>query len=118
VLPRSPVSNVRVSHSFRHVQRELQRARAARRLAPWAAGTALVAAALVAFAGGGARGALVALALGGLLVAFVAVAAVPRCPGCGGGLWERGERPGPAGAPAPTRVERTRRCPRCGATFE
>jgi len=106
-----------VGFSFRQVERELQRARAARRLVPWAAGSALVAAALVGFVGASARGALSMLALGGLLVVFVAVAAVPRCPGCGAGLWERGERPGPAGAPLPTRVERTRRCPRCGATF-
>jgi len=106
-----------VSHSFRHLERELQRARAARRLVPWAAGTPLAAAVLAGLAGGG-RAVLSILALGGLLLVFVAVAAFPRCPGCGGGLWERGERPGPASAPAPTRVERTRRCPRCGATFE
>ncbi len=104
--------------SFGQVQRELQRARAARRLVPWAAGSALLAAALVGLAGGGPRGGLSTLALGALLVAYAAVAAIPRCPACGESLWTRGERPGPAGAPASTLVERTRRCPRCGATFE
>jgi len=102
---------------FRQVEQELQRARAARRLAPWAAGSALVAAALVGLVAGSLRAALAILAPGAVLLLFVLALAVPRCPGCGGSLWRRGERPGPAGKPRPTEVERTRRCPRCGHAF-
>jgi hypothetical protein len=102
---------------FRQVEQELQRARAARRLVPYAAGSALIAAALVGLVAGSARAALTMLAPGALLLVFVLALAVPRCPGCGRSLWRRGERPGPAGRPRPTEVERTRRCPRCGEAF-
>lgn len=102
---------------WRQVEQELQRARAARRLAPWAAGSALAAAALVALVAGSARAGLSVLAPGALFLAFVLAAALPRCPGCGGSLWRRGERPGPAGKPRQTGVERDRRCPRCGQAF-
>jgi DNA-directed RNA polymerase subunit RPC12/RpoP len=102
---------------FRQVEQELQRARSARRLAPYAAGSALVAAALVGLVAGSAGAALAILGPGALLLAFVLALAVPRCPRCGRSLWRRGERPGPAGGPRPTEVERTRRCPRCGETF-
>jgi DNA-directed RNA polymerase subunit RPC12/RpoP len=102
---------------WRQVEQELQRARAARRLVPYAAGSALAAAALVGFVAGSPRAALAILAPGALLLLFVLAAAVPRCPECGRSLWRRGERPGPAGAPRPTEAERSRRCPRCGHAF-
>jgi len=102
---------------WRHVEQELQRARSARRLAPWAAGSALAAAALVGLVAGSLRAALAILAPGALLLVFVLALAVPRCPGCGRSLWRRSERPGTAGRQRPTEVERTRRCPRCGHAF-
>jgi hypothetical protein len=99
------------------VQQELQRARGARRALPFAAASTAMAGALVGFVAGSWRAGLAMLLPGALLLVFVAAHAVPRCPACGGGLWRRGERPGPAGKPRPTDVERSRRCPRCGATF-
>ncbi len=103
---------------FRHVERELQRARAARRMAPFAAFSAACAAAIVGWVGHSVRAGLWMLVPGALLVAFAAAAGVPRCPECGGSLWRRGESPGSPAAPRPTQVERERHCPRCGVHFE
>jgi len=102
---------------WRHVERELQRSRAARRLWPFLGLSAVAAAALVGLVSGSLQAGVAVLAPGALLLAFLALTSIPRCPACGGNLWRRGERPGPAGAPRPTQVERERRCPRCGKGF-
>jgi hypothetical protein len=102
---------------WREVERELARARSARRVLPFAAGSALLLAALAGWATLSWRPAILLLAPGALFALFAAAAAVPRCPCCGRSLWGRGERPGPAGSPRLTRVERDRRCPRCGEPF-
>jgi hypothetical protein len=102
---------------WREVERELARARGARRALPFVAAAAAGAAAIAAVA---ARSpAALALLLPGLVAAaFVWMMGVPRCPSCGGSLFRRGERPGSAGDPRPTEVERARRCPRCATCFE
>jgi len=102
---------------FEHVRRELQRARGARRLLPWAVGSALTGYAFLSYAAGSLRGGLPLLAGGLLLAAFIGGMSIPRCPACGGNLWRRGERPGPPTAPRPTAVERERRCPHCNSAF-
>jgi len=104
-------------HRWVQVARELQRARGARRLVPWAAGSALLGWAFVSYAAHSPRAGLPLLAAGLLLALFIAGMAYPRCPACGRSLWRRGERPGPPTAPRPTRVESERRCPRCGEAF-
>jgi hypothetical protein len=102
---------------FAAVERELQRARAARRFLPWVLTTATAAGAIGWVAARSLRAAA-GLFLPGLTFGlFVVVMVVPRCPACGASLWRRGERPGPPSKPLPTEVERTRRCPSCGATF-
>jgi hypothetical protein len=102
---------------FSDVEKELQRARAARRYLPWVLTTALGAAAMVGIAARDPWAAL-RMAVPGLGIGlFVIVLVVPRCPACGASLWRRGERPGPPSRPNPTEVEKTRRCPRCGVTF-
>jgi len=102
---------------FSQVQRELQRARAARRYLPWVATTAVGVAALAGIAARELRAAAGMLVPGLAFGLFVALLVVPRCPSCGSSLWRRGERPGPPSKPNPTEVERTRRCPACGTTF-
>jgi len=102
---------------FSQVQRELQRARAARRYLPWVITTALGVAALAGVAARAPRAAAGMLIPGAAFGLFVALLIVPRCPSCGSSLWRRGERPGPPGKPNPTEVEKTRRCPSCGITF-
>jgi hypothetical protein len=111
VRPRAPIL-------LRDVERELQRARSARRLLPWVVVSAAGAGLLGRAASGEWRAAAVLGAFGILLFAFVAATAVARCPACGGSLLRRGERPGPAGSPSPVEAERARRCPRCQAPFE
>jgi len=102
---------------WEHVHRELQRARGARRLVPWTAVSALLAAGFVSFAAQSPRAGLPMLVAGGVLTLLVWSLSRPRCPACGATLWRRGERPGPPTAPRPTQVERDRRCPRCGVAF-
>ncbi len=102
---------------WRHVERELQRSRSARRLWPFLLVSAAAAAALVGVVAGSPTAGLAVLLPGVLLFAFLFLTSIPRCPCCGGSLWLRGERPGPADAPRPTCVERERRCPRCGTGF-
>jgi len=99
------------------VERELARARGARRALPFVAAAAAGAAAIAVMAARS-PAALALLLPGVVAAAFVWMMGVPRCPSCGGSLFRRGERPGSAGAPRPTEVERARRCPRCGSRFE
>lgn len=101
-----------------HVERELQRARGARRALVFVAAAVAGAAALVGVASASLRGAALMLLPGALLAALVWVLGVPRCPECGASLLGRGERPGSAARPRTVDVERTRRCPRCSARFE
>jgi rubredoxin len=103
---------------FASVERELQRARAARRALLFVALAAAGAVLLVGVATGSARAAAGMLVPGAALAVFVAALGVPRCPRCGGSLFRRGERPGSAGRPRQVEVERTRRCPRCGAALD
>ncbi len=100
------------------VRRELQRARGARRLVPWALLSAFLGFAFLSWAGRSWSAGLPLLAGGLLLAGVVRALSVPHCPACGGNLWVRGERPGPPTAPVPTRVERERSCPRCGAALD
>jgi hypothetical protein len=102
---------------FHLVERELQRARAARRYLPWVLFTALGVAALAGLAARDPKAAAGMLIPGLGFGVFLAVLVVPRCPSCGASLWRRGERPGPPSKPNPTEVEKTRRCPACGVTF-
>ena len=85
------------------VDRELSRARGARRMMPWAALTAVGGAAIGLVVGGGARGAAALFALGLLFALFLWTTSVPRCPACGARL------------PAGRRLEG---CPGCRARFE
>jgi hypothetical protein len=105
------------THRWRDVERELARARGARRALPFVAAAAAGAAAIAATAARS-PAALALLLPGAVGAVFVWMMGVPRCPSCGGSLFRRGERPGSAGAPRPTEVERTRRCPRCASRFE
>jgi hypothetical protein len=86
------------------VDRELARARGARRMLPWAALTAFGGAALGLAAGGGAKGAAVLFALGLLFALFLWTTSVPRCPACGSRL--------------PADRARLEGCPGCRARFE
>ena len=86
------------------VERELGRARGARKMLPWAALTAIGGAAIGLAAGGGVKGAGALFALGLVFALFVWTIAVPRCPACGTRL--------PSGR---TRLES---CPGCRARFE
>ncbi len=86
------------------VDRELARARGARKMLPWAALTAVGGAALGLVAGGGARGAGALFALGLVFALFLWTTAVPRCPACGARL--------------PTSRARLEACPGCRARFD
>jgi hypothetical protein len=86
------------------VDRELARARGARKMLPWAALTAVGGAAIGAVAGGGARGAAALFAIGLVFALFLWTASVARCPACGARL--------PAGR------ARLEACPGCRARFE
>lgn len=86
------------------VDRELARARAARRMLPWAALTAVGGAALALSAGGGAKGAAALFAAGLVFALFVWTTSVPRCPACGARL--------------PVGRARLEACPSCRARFE
>ncbi len=86
------------------VERELSRARGARKMVPWAALTAVGGAALGLVAGGGARGAGALFALGLVFALFLWTTSVPRCPACGARL--------------PSGRARLEACPGCRARFE
>jgi hypothetical protein len=75
------------------VERELARARGARRLLPWAALSALAGAVIGLVAGGGVRAAGALLAAGLLFAAFLWTASTARCPACGAGLSGQGAPP-------------------------
>jgi hypothetical protein len=93
--------------------RERTRARAARKLLPWAFASVAAAGLLVYVAGGGWKGALGIFAPGLLFVVFAWSASVARCPGCGTRLPRVEKGTGPAAAPGPVDVEDERGCPRC-----
>jgi ribosomal protein S27AE len=99
------------------VRRELARARAARRAGPFLLGSTLAAGLLVAVAARSPPAGLAMLVPGALLWLVLRGTATPRCPACGESLWTRDDRPGRPSAPRETRVERERRCPRCGANL-
>jgi hypothetical protein len=86
------------------VDRELARARGARRMLPWAALTGVGGGAIGLAAGGGAKGAAVLFALGLVFALFLWTTSVARCPACGARL--------PAGR------ARLDACPACRARFE
>jgi hypothetical protein len=102
------------------VERELARARGARRMLPWAVATAAGGGLIAWVAGGGLRAALPVAAVGLLFAVFLWATSVARCPACGGSLPARGrrKRPDPEGEPGPAAVERLESCPRCRARFE
>jgi hypothetical protein len=75
------------------VEQELARARGARRLVPWAAVSAVSAAAIGVAAGGGMRAAAALLGAGLLFAAFVWITSTARCPACGASLPRRGGAP-------------------------
>ncbi len=104
--------------SRRDVERELARARGARRMLPWAALSAVGAAAIGLAAGGGARAALVLLALGLSFALYLWTTAIARCPACGAPLPAGRRKPGPAAPPDPAEGERIRSCPRCLVRFD
>jgi hypothetical protein len=99
------------------VKRELSRGRASRRFLPWITAMAVLVAAALAWVARTPRAALIGLVPGAVFYLLVAAASSPRCPACGARLWGRGEHPGSPTAPRETRVERERRCPRCGRTY-
>jgi hypothetical protein len=86
------------------VERELSRARGARKMLPWALLTAVGGAAIGFTAGGGARGAGALFAVGLVFALFLWTTSVARCPACGARL--------PAGR------ARLEACPGCRARFE
>jgi predicted RNA-binding Zn-ribbon protein involved in translation (DUF1610 family) len=102
---------------WEHVRRELQRARGARRLVPWALLSAFLGWSMVSVAARSFRAGLPLLAAGLLFALVIRALSVPHCPTCGKNLWVRGERPGPPTAPVPTQVEREKKCPRCGVAL-
>ncbi|HEX9305857.1 MAG TPA: hypothetical protein VF894_00105 [Anaeromyxobacter sp.] len=99
------------------VERELARARSARRLLPWAVLTAAGGGALAVAAGGGARGAVALAAVGLVFALFVWTTSIARCPACGARLRQT-RRPGSRGVAGPAEVLRIESCARCRARFE
>ncbi len=102
---------------LRDLQRELARARGARRLLPWAVATAAGGGLLAFAAGGGARGAAALAAVGLLFALFLWTTSIARCPACGARLRSE-KRPSPRGGAGPAAVERPESCPRCRTRFE
>jgi hypothetical protein len=100
------------------VEREVARARGARRLLPWSLATAAGGGLLAFAAGGGLRAALTLAAIGLLFAAFLWTMSIARCPACGAPLPSPPRRPDPQGAAGPAVVERFESCPRCRARFE
>jgi DNA-directed RNA polymerase subunit RPC12/RpoP len=93
---------------------ERVRARAARRLLPFAVATAAGGGAIGFAAGGSFTGALAAAAPGAVFVLFARASAVARCPACGRRIALREKGPGSAGgAPSPVEVGPSGTCPRC-----
>ncbi|HEX9399857.1 MAG TPA: hypothetical protein VF912_07100 [Anaeromyxobacter sp.] len=98
------------------VERELARARGARRILPWAILTAAGGGLLAVAAGGGVRGGLALAAVGLVFALFVWTTSIARCPACGAPLRET-RRPGPRGVAGPAEVLRIESCARCRARF-
>ncbi len=98
------------------VDKEVARARSARRMLPWTLATAAGGAAMALVAGGGARAAGVLLALGLAFAAFLWTVSVARCPACGAPLPRPRRRPDPEGT-GPAEANHVRSCPRCAARF-
>jgi hypothetical protein len=93
---------------------ERQRARAARKLLPFALATAMGGGALGLAASGSWQAALAAAAPGAVFVLFAWASALARCPECGRRLARVEKEPGSAGGtPSPVEVERAGACPRC-----
>jgi len=103
--------------SWEQVHKEMQRARGARRLVPWAFLSAVLGWAFLAVAARSWRAGLPLLVGGLFFTLVIRVLAIPHCPACGKNLFVRGERPGPPTAPVPVQAERERKCPRCGAAL-
>ncbi len=101
---------------LRDVERELARARGARRLLPWAVATAAGGGLLAIAAGGGPRAAASVSAVGLLFALFLWATSIARCPACGAPLRNE-KRPGPGGVTGPAAVERLEGCPRCRTRF-
>jgi hypothetical protein len=96
------------------LEQERARARAARKLLPFALATAAGGGALGLAAGGSWAGALAAAAPGAVFVLFAWAAARARCPECGRRITLREKEPGSAGgAPSPVEVGPSGACPRC-----
>lgn len=102
---------------LRDVERELARARGARRLLPWAIATAAGGGLLGLVAGGGPRAAGALAAMGILFALFLWATSIARCPACGAPLG-KGRRPDPQGHTGPAGVERFESCPRCRTRYE
>lgn len=111
-MPRGRAAGGRGTSGY-DLERELARARGARRLLPWAFLSALGAGAIAWVAGGGPKGGVTLAALGLVFVLFVWTTSVARCPACGARL-PRGRAPG-TGAPG---AERPSSCPGCRTRFE
>jgi hypothetical protein len=86
----------------RDVDRELARARGARRLLPWAFLSALAGGAIAWVAGGGPRGAASLFALGLVFSLYLWTTSIARCPACGASL---------------RATERPEACRGCGVRF-
>lgn len=99
------------------VERELARARGARRLLPWTLATAVGGGLLALAAGGGPRAAATLAAVGLLFALFLWSMSAARCPACGARLRET-KRPGPQKGTGPAGVEAPASCPRCRARFD
>jgi hypothetical protein len=96
------------------VDRELARARGARRLLPWALVSALGGGAIAWVAGGGPRAGAALAAVGLFFVLFLLATSIARCPACGAPL-PRGRVRGEGATGAGARPDS---CPACGARFE
>lgn len=99
--------------SGRDVDRELARARGARRLLPWVLVSSLGAGAIAWVAGGGLKAGASVAALGVVFVLIVWTTSIARCPACGARL-PRGRHRG-TGVPA---GERPESCPSCRTRFD
>ncbi len=102
---------------LRDVERELARARGARRLLPWAIVTVAGGGLIPLVAGGGPRAAASLAAVGLLFALFLWTMSIARCPACGAPLG-RGKRPDPQGPTGPAGAERLESCPRCRTRYE
>ncbi len=96
----------------RDVDRELARARGARRLLPWALVSALSGGAIAWVAGGGPRAGAALAAVGLVFVLFLWTMAIARCPACGAPLPGGRVRGDGAGGARPES------CPACRARFD